>query len=215
MGGAYQKKQAGGISPYFMAAGSLLEALRKPRGRTPHYTLMQAPWQTAGINRMTESLARPYEPSRMTNMANDELTKVLMGGYNPYLSPVYQTERVNILNEQGQGLTGMKRGQQKTGTLYGGPTREAEATYRASTQNRLAQILAGQYGEERRRQFSAIPLAEEYGKAEQEYNHYLDELAESLYNATPTYTPSKVYSSGGGASDILMELSKMFMNAGK
>lgn len=175
------------ILPIILAAASAEASMQKPTKSSSSYTTVpMTASQLAAQQRLQQQATTPYSRSRLTGQAEDVLSQILGGSYDPFTSPYYTNMRQSILNTQKEQGTLLKQRLQKQGALYGTPTNRAWSDFYSGTNQDILNLLSGVQETERGRQFSAIPVAAQLGTAEQDYNKYLAQLNAMLMGQEQT-----------------------------
>lgn len=184
-----------GKSPLPGIIGMVGSALFGPkRERMEYTTLPQSEDQRWATGQLRGMASQPYQPSRLSLQAQDSITQLLQGGYDPASSPYYQATRDELERQSGQAMTGLNRQLQSKGTMYGGRPDIARGNLQAQSQNIVAQVLGNAQEQERGRQFQAIPMANAMGQEEQQYMNQIFQYLQVLMGNQQTMTPKYQYS---------------------
>lgn len=93
-----------------------------------------------------------------------ELEATLSGRYDPRTSDLYKGFREESRMEEEAGVSRLRRGAQKGGMFYSGPSMRSEATLRSRAGAARTSMLGGLYERERERKAAAVPQLMEGGQ---------------------------------------------------
>jgi len=176
---------------FILTAGSTTGKPRENRMRPLPLSQAQQMGQTGLMNLAN----KPYQPNKLQTQAEDMISQILSGGFDPFTSPYYNNMRSTMLKNQSGQAVGLKRQLNRGNNLYGTPANKRYSDFYSGTNQQILNLMSGVQEQERGRQFSAIPIASQLSKAEQEYNDTRAKLYQILLGQEtdyyePDYTPS-------------------------
>lgn len=135
----------------------------------PEIPRLEIPGMT-GIEKFGQTLLGDYAQAGMPKGYEEafaEIMKTIKGGYDPRTSLLYKGFRQGSLEEEEQGVSKLRRGQQIRGAFTGTPGAGQEAGLRRSFAGERTELLGALTEKERNRIMAMIPELFRYGGAEE------------------------------------------------
>lgn len=129
-----------------------------PKANVPGLTS----YQQQGLSLLGDLLNRGLPD--LFGAGQEQVAGTLRGDYDPMTSPYYQGMRDQMLQEEQQGLSTLRRGAQLGGMLTSGPRQRHEADYLSNQAAKRQSLLGSMFETERQRQQQAANQALQYAQ---------------------------------------------------
>jgi hypothetical protein len=119
-------------------------------------------YQEQGLSLLKDLLSR--EIPEIFGLGQSQVEGTLRGDYDPRTSDYYQGMREQMLQEEQQGLSELRRGANLGGMLYSEPRMRHEGDYLSGQAAQRQSLLGGMFENERTRQQQAATQAMQYAQ---------------------------------------------------